>query len=433
MRLDGPELWARAFFNSFEDTLSAFESACDAPHRFAHALDVWYPLLVDGVEPLAPEEARRQRPRTLVYAEEHWAYQRVVLAVLCHAPYVARGAAAHLQPFRAPLERLVQCLATWEEALDERVPLHYWARQIREEHARSLRVCIERVLALERVGDVDSVAEGQQLCEPAALLPQGLTALERYELVRLATTPRYMMRVPPTMHEVRWMQSALQRLYEGVEGSAERASVCAARLVDVRDAAGPIWAPQMLMVLGTVSSALATEWMRCTAVALPRALRCAVTSSLPEQAARALAQVRPLAHACDVLGLLLQSGAPVQWVDAAGGHAGVAWLAPAADAYDVDMCWITRVIMLREFVGCLTSDPVLSDAAAEALGTFAAELIERGLVSRREQFPALAAVEAEAWGMLVVMLEAFALQRSKFAYGAMLYRRIAQASRDVPT
>ena len=55
MRLDGPELWARAFFNSFEDTLSAFESACDAPHRFAHALDVWYPLLVDGVEPLAPE------------------------------------------------------------------------------------------------------------------------------------------------------------------------------------------------------------------------------------------------------------------------------------------------------------------------------------------------------------------------------------------
>ena len=105
----------------------AWYAACARPERFLHAVQVWLPVLLDGLE--APEQVRAE-PRCLGGPPPaHWLVQRVVLAYLAHAPYILEVAGAPppaaLQPFRGVVERLQvevaaalrepghRCIALW--------------------------------------------------------------------------------------------------------------------------------------------------------------------------------------------------------------------------------------------------------------------------------------------------------------------------------
>ncbi|WFD41979.1 hypothetical protein MPSI1_000618 [Malassezia psittaci] len=111
----GVDFWARALYQPLESTLEEWEKTYEPSRRFLEATH-FLNTLVDGTEPGKGPKVTRE-PEVLDVPVHIWLPQRLIIAYVCHAPYIkySKVVPSRLQPFRQVVELLYNWLKRRED------------------------------------------------------------------------------------------------------------------------------------------------------------------------------------------------------------------------------------------------------------------------------------------------------------------------------
>lgn len=375
---------ARALYVPLADTLQAWEAAHPPPRRFLDALAL-VPTLVDGAERGALFKNARE-PKCLQVPVHAWLAQRLVLAYVCHAPYVrqTRVPPPEMQPFRAAVEQVY----AWMQRRDEPSGAPRWFAMYTESAVHDVQDTLYHLLGAPRsVEDVGHVVPAQ-VCQlpicPHQTLPQQLDVDRAvHALQRAASTA---LGVP----EQRFLLAYLQR------AATHDADACIllAHTFGYTDVAR----------VAVHNPHVAYEWVVCSCVhtALPSTFWEELGTACAEHAQTHLAAQR---HIHELLAHLCTPKSPANVRVAVQTHT------------------LPRYLGLR--AQHLAAVP---DAATEELGIYVAQLVERDLLPIHASQRTWDVPQPEdALDALAVELRSMALAYSKYAFGAQLFHTLVRA------
>ncbi|WFC97891.1 hypothetical protein MYAM1_000613 [Malassezia yamatoensis] len=380
----GAEFWARALYCPLESTLEEWEKIYEPSRRFLEATR-FLNILVDGTEPEKGPKVTRE-PEVLDVPVHIWLPQRLIIAYVCHAPYIKNSKAvpSRLQPFRQVLELLYNWLKRRE---DEGWAPRWWGMYSKS-GVDAVQDCLYQFLYSPRSTVEIGAVVPAVLCElPMCPHQQGLTRLEVDRPIYLLQRA---MSASLSIPEQRSLVACLQRCL--VQGADE------CFLFDSSQG------PQNAAQIAGYNASIAYEWVACVVSKdeFPLSFWEELGEACAQRANASLGAQRRIHE------FLAQISTPKS---SSSVHLG-------AQLYT-----LPRYLALR----AQHLNPI-PDGITEELCLYIAQLVEKNLLPIHPSQRVWETPQPEdALDALAVELRSMALAYSKYAFGAQLFHALVRA------